>query len=94
MMELSERVAVLEAEMDMLKEDLREMKQDIRWIRENMAKRDEVIRLSKRVNGISMDVAEQKGETKSVGEYVKLLIQWALQGGVVGTVVYLFTKML
>lgn len=87
--DIGERVAVLEAKIGMMESMMREMKEDIRWIRENMAKRDEMVRLSQRVNGISQDVAENRG----MRDYVKIIIQWLIQGGVMGGCVVVIVKM-
>jgi len=74
---LDKRVTTLEAIIPELKDDIKELKGDIKWIRQTMAEKDDLDRISTKVNGLSTQVAENRGR-------LSIILSWLAQGGVIG----------
>jgi len=90
---LDERVARLEATVQNMKDVLDVIQSDIRWIRQNMALRSDLVHLTQRVNGLYDDGNSSDGSNDSnPHEYIRLIIQFLLQGTFITGLVYVLLK--
>lgn len=74
------RVARLEERFNAMAEDVREIKDDLRYLREHLVDKSDFRNLQQRVNGLTLKTAQMSGK-------ISVLLMWLAQGGTIGAVV-------
>jgi len=88
--EFRERLARVETKLEMLCNTVSDMQHDIKFLRSVAVERDEFLSLQKKVNGITSSTQYNRGKSEVIG---KIVMTWVAQGGVIGSVLFIFFKL-